>query len=155
VGHGPGGCSSPQADLDHTKRGRRSVPIDESQFDNEDEQLSASLRGSHGANQSRRLKLQDQHRLDRIRGRQISTDWFQRHWLGLIVLAQLGLTSLFVVFATMYGFSGSTIFFGVIAGYNLVALLARLILADGWRRGNRSGVGPHTRRWGDFKHPRM
>lgn len=57
----------------------------------------------------------------------VSADWFQRHWLGLILLAQLGLTTMFIVFAAMYGFTGSTIFFGALAGYNLVALLFRLL----------------------------
>ena len=60
------------------------------------------------------------------------TDWFQRYWLGLMALTQLGLTALFVAFATMYGFTGSTIFFGVLASYNLVDLLARLIFVDRW-----------------------
>ena len=57
----------------------------------------------------------------------VSADWFQRHWLGLILLGQLGLTTMFIVFAAMYGFTGSTIFFGALAGYNLVALLFRLL----------------------------
>jgi hypothetical protein len=57
-------------------------------------------------------------------------DWFQTHWLGLILLAQLGLTTVFIVFATTYGFSESTIFFGALAAYNLVALLVRLLFAD-------------------------
>ena len=59
-----------------------------------------------------------------------SADWFQRHWLGLILLAQLGLTTVFIVFAATYGFTGSTLFFGALAGYNLVALLFRLFFAD-------------------------
>ena len=57
----------------------------------------------------------------------VTADWFQRHWLGLILLAQLGLTTTFIVFAAMYGFTGSTIFFGALAGYNLVAFLFRLL----------------------------
>ena len=60
----------------------------------------------------------------------VSADWFQRHWLGLILLAQLGLTTMFIVFAATYGFTGSTIFFGGLAGYNLVALLFRLFFCD-------------------------
>ncbi len=56
--------------------------------------------------------------------------WFQRHWLGLILLAQLSLTTVFIVFAATYGFTESTIFFGALAGYNLVALLFRLFFAD-------------------------
>ena len=62
-----------------------------------------------------------------FRGSQsVSADWFQRHWLGLILSAQLGLTTMFIVFAATCGFTGSTIFFGALAGYNLVALLFRL-----------------------------
>ena len=53
----------------------------------------------------------------------VSADWFQRHWLGLILSAQLGLTTMFIVFAATCGFTGSTIFFGALAGYNLVALV--------------------------------
>ena len=60
----------------------------------------------------------------------MSADWFQRHWLGLILLAQLGLTTVFIVFLGTYGFTGRTIFFGALAGYNLVALLFRLFLGD-------------------------
>ena len=62
------------------------------------------------------------------RSPKVSTDWFQRHWLGLILLAQLGLTIIFIVFATTYGFTGSTIFFGALAGYNFVALLFKFVL---------------------------
>ena len=60
----------------------------------------------------------------------VSADLFQRHWLGLILLAQLGLTTMFIVFAATYGFTGSTIFFGGLAGYNLVALLFRLFFGN-------------------------
>ena len=60
----------------------------------------------------------------------VSADWFQRHWLGLILLAQLGLTTMFIVFVATFGFTGSTIFFGALAGYNLVALLFRLFFGD-------------------------
>ena len=59
-----------------------------------------------------------------------SPDWFQRHWLGLILLAQLGLTTVFIVFAATYGFTGSTFFFGALAAYNLVALLFRFFFVD-------------------------
>ncbi len=59
-----------------------------------------------------------------------SADWLQTHWLGLILLAQLGLTTVFIVFAATYGFTKSTIFFGALAGYNLVALVFRLLFAD-------------------------
>ena len=68
----------------------------------------------------------------------MSADWFQRHWLGLILLAQLGLTTIFIVFVATYGFTGSTILFGALAGYNLVALLFRLLFGDHqWIRQSR------------------
>ena len=83
----------------------------------------------------------ERHSTDLIRRSQrANPDWFQRHWLGLMVLMQLALTILFVAFAAIYGFTSSTIFFGAIAGYNLTALLIRLIYGNSrasyraWRR---------------------
>ena len=63
-------------------------------------------------------------------------DWYQRHWLGLMLLAQLGLTVVFVVFATTYGFGRTTIFFAVLAGYNLVVLVVGLVFAANAKSAN-------------------
>ena len=48
------------------------------------------------------------------------TNWFQRHWLGLMLLAQLGLTAVFIFFAARYGLTGSTVLFALLAAYSLV-----------------------------------
>jgi hypothetical protein len=58
--------------------------------------------------------------------------WFQRHWLALMLPVQVGLTGVFVFFAARYGLTGSTILFGLLAAYNLVALLTRWLFADYW-----------------------
>ena len=60
------------------------------------------------------------------------TNWFQRHWLGLMLLAQLGLTAVFIFFAARYGLTGSTVLFALLAAYSLVALLTKLLFADYW-----------------------
>ena len=45
---------------------------------------------------------------------------------------QLGLTTVSVLSAAMYGLTGSTILFGLLAAYNLVALMTRWLFADYW-----------------------
>jgi hypothetical protein len=125
-------CGARKLGLRRSESGPSPVSVTGSGCHDVDETLFSEPDGSRGADRSRQLESKDQlARFSLIRrSRTTSTDWFQRHWLGLMALSQLGLTALFVGFATMYGFSGSTIFFGVLASYNLVALLARLISID-------------------------
>ena len=61
-----------------------------------------------------------------------TANWFQRHWLALMLSVQLGLTAVLVLSAARYGLTGSTILFGLLAAYNLVALLTRWLFADYW-----------------------
>jgi hypothetical protein len=71
-------------------------------------------------------------------------NWFQRHWLALMLPVQLGLTTVSVLSAAMYGLTGSTILFGLLAAYNLVALMTRWLFADYWWIRQRGGPSCHS-----------
>ena len=49
-----------------------------------------------------------------------------------MLLAQLGLTAVFIFFAARYGLTGSTVLFAFLAAYSLVVLLTKLLFADYW-----------------------
>lgn len=73
-----------------------------------------------------------------------TTNWFQRHWQALMLLVQLGLTAVFVSLVARYGLTGSTILFGLLAAYNLVALLTRWLFADYWWVRQGGGSSCHS-----------
>ena len=59
-----------------------------------------------------------------------NANWFQKHWLGFMLLVQLCLTAVFIFVAARYGFTGTTVLFGLLAAYNLAAFLTWLLFAD-------------------------
>lgn len=63
-----------------------------------------------------------------------TVEWYEMHWLAIVLPTTLGLAAFFIYFAVRDGFTWTTIVFGAMAGLSLLTLVIRLALPEYGRR---------------------